>query len=130
MRKIEFRGKDLEDGKWRRGYLRQFIRMNGETVTLIEPLFHTLNSLPPSYAVDEKTIGMSIGLTDCKGKRMFEGDIIRVGEDTFEVKWNEKRAMFEIFSQYLEFADALSFELIGRLEVIGNIYDNPELLNK
>jgi hypothetical protein len=73
---------------------------------------------------------MSIGLTDCKGKRMFEGDIIRVGEDTFEVKWNEKRAMFEIFSQYLEFADALSFELIGRLEVIGNIYDNPELLNK
>jgi hypothetical protein len=46
------------------------------------------------------------------------------------VEWDEDKAMFQVFSQYSEYVEAQFDEIKGCIEVVGNIHDNPELLNK
>lgn len=87
--------------------------------------------------VDESTICQYIGLTDKNGKKIFEGDILsgqryrdwgQGGEyipDKCVIKWNDKHAAFEPVYWWKEYNHNLK-----DYEVIGNIFDNPELLNE
>lgn len=94
-----------------------------------------------------ETVGQYTGLTDKNGKKIFEGDIVRYQFDNddcpFPNKNTEKR-IGRVF--FLEFRASFSvtagrngsvsmnndlFKYVqngNRVEVIGNIYDNPELL--
>lgn len=105
--------------------------------------------------VDYKTISQYTGLTDKNGKKIFEGDILKYtrtkwneplhsdnGKDIVsfhEIYFDENESSFKqkhytdkgklLGSGYMSsFVDARADENI--IEVIGNIYDNPELLNK
>lgn len=73
------------------------------------------------------------GLLDKNGKEIFEGDILKgrkTGCDVrlFTVSWGRDIAGFIPFASYDTDCDQY-FE-IETCEVIGNIYENPELLNK
>ncbi len=88
--------------------------------------------------VDPETVGQWTGLVDKNGKKIFEGDYVRYRDLTTNqekidlVEWNETHASFIrlhkslLGLQYLYIDEALS----ARCEVIGNIWDNPELLEK
>lgn len=85
------------------------------------------------YEVDPKTVGQFTGLVDKNGKRIFEGDIVKYhhGKNDYNlmmVVWYEDDAHFVFaYSDDFYYCEHLMNSHIY-CEVIGNIYDNPELL--
>lgn len=74
------------------------------------------------------------GLHDKNGKEIYEGDILRFNEvDTAIVEWNEKYAYFmvrPIQDCYFD-SDVLGHAIeYNNVEIIGNIYENEDLLEK
>ena len=135
MRDYTFRGRDMF-GVWHEGYISE----RGENAIITSK-----NSRSGvGYYVDRETVGEHIGLTDVNGKKVFEGDILRLtqsgGDDEeitvedFLIQFNEKHSCYEMqFVGFLEngFPDELikQHEVEGyRAEVVGNKWDNPELL--
>jgi hypothetical protein len=87
----------------------------------------------PFYRVYSETVGQFTGLTDKNGKRIFEGDVVRYtnkdGSRAFyEVLWSKKHGawMLRYSGSNSECFSVAGFHLM--VEVIGNIHDNPELL--
>ena len=124
-----FRGKRKDNGEWVKGY---FLRKHD--VPMIVEGNETHNIVP-------KTLGESINYTDVNGKEIFDGDICIVtlfdthGRDTqylCRVHFKYACAFFQILSTD-ELNDAWLISVIdigiieSDVEVVGNIYDNPEL---
>ena len=129
MRKVLFRGKDIH-GKWHYGdYLEE--SKSGKYPAL-EPMHYIAKKvcrgeLPELKWIIPETRGEFTGLTDKNGTKIFEGDILKWKHSILEVVYIDDgyyaRNLYEI--------DALGdFLETPCAEVIGNIHDNPELLNE
>lgn len=89
-----------------------------------------------NYYVYPATIGQYIGIIDRNGQKIFDGDIIRAiaegEEDIYTVEWcgDRKYPAFDLKPQIDCDGNGLSYLLWveAEIEVIGNIHDNPELL--
>lgn len=133
MREIKFRGKRISGGEWVEGDLTQYSEaMSYITVDLVE------NEV---YQVHTSTVGQYTGLKDKNGREIYEGDIVELVNTykgmntktiveiafidfTFAGKWAEEYSpsgyMYNPLGSY-------NFPIVT-IEVIGNIYENPELL--
>lgn len=127
MREILFRGKH-ESGSWYEGDL-----LTGRKFRWIYA-----HSLRQHFRVQQETIGQYTGLKDKNGRRIFEGDVVDIGRheplvngryvvfyDTPGHCWSLQRSQ-EHHNNYFRFSDLNGFAEFS--EVVGNIYDNPELL--
>lgn len=139
-REIFFRGKSIGTGKWLYGYLFNY----GLTAPSNVPCISVC--VPKSwkeaynlYTVHPDTIGQYTGLKDKAGKKIFEGDILEyIGkrEDNINKVYRRKvvfhEGMFALLSKELQAYSALNYHCMkdGRSawRVIGNIHDNPELI--
>ena len=91
------------------------------------------------FLVDEDTICQYTGLTDKNGKKIFEGDIVRYGEVCGEVKFGLHESNWQIGKYNQGFFVTFPKEYLLRNElgywrnkivVVGNVFDNPELLEE
>lgn len=137
MRKIKFRGKEIETGEWLFG-------------DLFQPLGHypiIINTDPDNKgkvayirtSVQKETVGQFTGLIDKNGNEIYEGDILVWGEN--DCKSQPMIVMFKHGSfgyTYIEdwfhsFAGNTNFTFNPlntdvRFEIVGNIHDNHEVL--
>ena len=125
MREVLFRGKEVADGKWIEGFYsaEEYNPYSGEVEHI--PRIQIIGKCV-SLGVIPDTVGQYTGLTDKNGVRIFEGDIVRYKDDIGYVIYNGDDARFLVDSpnRYI------SMDYSNEFEVIGNIHDDPELLQK
>jgi len=129
---IIFRGQDVK-GKWWRGTpVRETNKEKDKWRICIDKYDRMQAEVKP------ETIGQYTGSQDSDDKKIFEGDIVKITKNKTviynkEVKWdNEKKALginYYMFGKIF----VLTLDLItsfDSVEIIGNIFDNPELLEE
>lgn len=119
MREIKFRGKGKYDGRWVYGNLCYCCDV-GETCI-------------GCVSVESDTVGQFTNFYDNSEKEIYEGDIVKAAEKLYKVEFHN--AQFElrpVDSSYVDFYITLEkARRIGlRLEVVGNVFDNSELLRR
>lgn len=123
MREILFRGK-TRDGEWVKGFL--YITQKGNYE--INRYSKELDIERLSNFVIPKTLGQYTGLTDRNGKKIFEGDIVNWRFSPCVVKWDSINACYSLYQKGITKISGFNADTMKLFEVIGNIYDNPELL--
>lgn len=134
MRTIKFRGKSIYDEEWLYGFL---IKIEKDRYAIIPALNDIeIGKSISMYEVCPETVGQFTGLSDKNKTKIYGGDIVRVStkDRTFNivVKWgNDSMAFMACYvdgnqSPFSWFSNLIECEL----EVIGNIYDNPDLLKQ
>lgn len=131
MREILFRGKNADNGEWVYGYYAHFKDMHDVKADIIYTGYadaHMGSILPDCYDVNPKTVGQYTGLTDKNGTKIFEHDIVRIAVcgtyDNYVISYDKENARFVVGDTGFTFWSYIS----TKIEVIGNIHDNPELL--
>ena len=105
-----------------------------------------------TVCVNPETICEYTGIADKNGVKIFDGDIVRIGryfnnnfytEDNYVCRYDTNTASFKFYyivpkdiadvNKYAILGDGATLSDMGRgftIEVIGNIYDNPELIEE
>lgn len=124
MREIKFRAKS--GTQWRYGDL--YHNERGELV-IYEPLTKgkTLDGaavLGWRLVVDPKTVGQFTGVLDCEGREIYDGDVVTLGDDPTPsaVRWDNELACYIIVKTLI------LGHVYKYVRVIGNLHDNPDLL--
>ena len=130
-----YRAKRLDNGEWVEGYLSYpFCTKKGNE----SYYFYAKDSLGffCRCVVDASTICQCTGLKDKNGKLIWENDVVKQFADCnelgnslyffYQIRWNNEYSAFEGYEIYTE--ETVLFPDLEDIEVIGNIFDNPELL--
>lgn len=135
MREILFRGKRTDTKEWIEGVAFQH---DNDKVTMFSQ--HPVDGTLVGKEIDPETVGQYTGLTDKKGTKIFEGDIVIYNDNENA----DSEGEFSIVVWYDD--DVIGFALEHHspscevyyecewvqsccyYEIIGNVFDNPELL--
>ena len=142
MREIKFRGKRIYNGEWVEGSLCQgenrifIVYDNDFTVSTIYGETNLISDR--FFEVDPATVGQYTGLTDKNGKEIYEGDIVTtdIKRPYLIVEFRDGSFMFNCNDGGKDYYDIMmpimkepqSTYKYG--EIIGNIYENPELIKE
>ena len=131
------RGKRVDNGEWVEGYCVKGLDMNAKEIHIIFELatiFYSSGETDGFVEVDPSTICQCTGIKDKNGNLIFENDIMEAHIDDdfpenvsrFKVEWNGRGWVENqpgaVDREYLDDFDTEHYA------VIGNVFDNPELL--
>ena len=127
-----FRAKRIDNGEWAKGSL----FAEGEITEIIRGTCNTIGI--EGVDVNPETICQCTGLKDKNGKLIWENDIVGFW-DTYstengqaemdcigKVVWDDETISFQVTNRLY----AESYEVLDECSVIGNIFDNPELMHE
>lgn len=119
-REILFRGKRVDNGEWVEGYY------SPVNIPITGNMGHFINvGGYRAVEIDPETVSQFTGLEDKLGTKIFEGDVIDdLGVEyivVFDSDYAQFRGKFDGWNAEIS-------HIASRCEVIGNIHDNPELL--
>lgn len=135
MREILFRAKRTDNGEWVEGSLIHRTKFYGDPdnkyFILTDGEFDCDYYDAPQ--VDFDTVGEWTGLTDKNGEKIFDGDVVegadfQADDGYAKIGWDDDSARFVILGYGIvcDFDNYYGYEL----EIIGNIYDNPDLIER
>ena len=150
MREILFRGKRLDNGEWVEGYLYEhepaLVGIASENDVpetskwfIARTGFADWNLPRPVefVEIDPSTVGQYTGLKDKNGKRIFEGDIVKAQDEILGSPFCDGingKVVYDEAAYFIELKDPMNsqwlYDECAVYEIIGNIHDNPELLEK
>ena len=128
MREILFRGKPIGGGEFIYGH---YTEHKG-----VAQIWIGSDNGQWNYLVSPETVGQFTGLTDKNGKKIFEGDIIKhynrddnpTSFDVGRVFWDSTKCRWLRTSQKCDYNPEMWSSSAKGYVIIGNIHDNPELL--
>ena len=132
MREILFRGKCVDnDGEWAVGA--GVLQAKNHAYIFICAGAPCNRDYYATLEVYPETVGQYTGLTDKSGNKIFEGDILEFTDSDNEkspylIKWDGISSCYKIWTpeKYCDDCDYWGREYF---EIIGNIFDNPELFS-
>ena len=130
MREIFFKAKRKDDGKWVEGY---YYKMWENHYVL----WGMNNDKPDMIEIDPETLCQYTGKKDKKGKKIWEHDIVSTivfGPSTLvhrpaAIAYDERKTQYIAGFAYEDYVPLLAY-YDDEIEVIGNVFDNPELLEE
>ena len=133
LREILFRGKRTDNGEWVYGFPYIGVGLDKGKCLLTEVSVSELSSR--TYWVDKSTVGQYIGLVDKNDNLIVEGDLLSLldGKHRGVVIWSDHDQCYFVSPNGDEHTSLGDFGNYGRddyYEVIGNIYDDPEVLHR
>ena len=144
VREVLFRGKNKRLNRWVEGaYLKHIKRtpcVIGDSVedddiqhVILKDEFSDWN-MPrgiEAVEVDPDSVGEWTGLVDVVGRKIFEGDILDLCDEwgVWVVEWWDVAARFRLVNRADSTMIVFSTRERNKMEVIGNIYDNPEFVS-
>ena len=141
MREIKFRGKRIKNGEWVYGDLRQENSGRKVIMTNLSTWGDNPDDVEPygdDITIDPNTIGQYTGIKDKNGKEIYEGDIVKtplldpIFGDILADAWCNALIRFNQGSFVVSYYNSHNIylqDLCDKIELLGNIHDNPELLN-
>ena len=133
MREILFRGKQIDNGEWVEGYYVKALDMYDKKIHAIFDIattFYSFGETSGFELVNPETIGQYTGFTDKNAKKIFEGDIVKGRRDyeLYEIVYDgEEEGGWSLGIQH-EPVYSIGGANSKQYKVVGNIFDNPELL--
>jgi uncharacterized phage protein (TIGR01671 family) len=128
MREVLFRAKRIDNGEWIEG----FYEIRHCALDNIKHLiFWSTSATVWEYAeIDPETLCQFTGLTDKHGNKIWENDIVKdfVNGDVYSCKWNHSNCEYELWNDKESFG--LGYAALYNYQVMGTIFDNPELLKE
>ncbi len=146
MREIKFRGKRIDNGEWVYGNLVKYPKTENWVPQSEIWFFDDEGGGEHYYIVNPTTVGQFTGLKDKSGQEIYEGDICKYWMDSVwkygYVLWDQGGFALKVFRMEEKIVDVVfKFQafipvpddgeiMTDQFEVVGNIYDNPELLKE
>ena len=140
MNEILFQAKSRDTGEWIEGSLvkmpgkvnngRMYILPRGEGIAFDHCKKHIAYSIGSFTEVNPKTVGQYIGLDDKTGRKIFEGDLVKLDgwePSVMQVAFIE--GAFCLADGTGEYAGDIHYIYhagVNQSEVVGNIYDDPD----
>lgn len=122
---IKFKAKRIDDNTWVEGY---FYSECGNAYIIENCQKESMLNRNITYEVDPSTVCQFTGLTDCKGKELFEHDLIHFVRfsDAAEVIWSEGNCAFMAVCENKHSYWLHDVIKICRIERIGNKFDKKK----
>ena len=146
MREIKFRGKRKDNNEWVYGYYVKVMDREGEEIDLICSIDTSYPRISGKWYLEDttevipETVGQQIGRQDKNKKEIYKGDIVKVMIEKAHYAGEKDKYRQEIATSgcscglntngMISIKEEGQEEYKSQLEIIGNIHQNPELMEQ